>query len=87
MLGRSSRLDRAAIVINITAITITATVATATAVCFSNNGFSVVVVVADVCESAFAPVASWFVVDTVVVDDDIVDDDVVDNVAVSGVDV
>lgn len=92
MLGRSSRLDRAAITINITAITITATVATATAVCFSNNGFPVVVGVAAVCESAFAPEVSWFVVDTVVVDDNIVEDDIVDdefvvNVVVSGVDV
>lgn len=89
MLGRSSRLDRAAITINITAITITATLATATAVCFSNNGFPVVVGVAAVCESGFV---SWFVVDTVVVDDNIVDDDIVDdefvvNVVVSGVDV
>lgn len=97
MLGRSSRLDRAAITINITAITITATLATATAVCFSNNGFPVVVGVAAVCESGFAPDVSWFVVDTVVVDDNIVDDNIVDddivddefvvNVVVSGVDV
>lgn len=92
MLGRSSRLDRAAITINITAITITATVATATAVCFSNNGFPVVVGVVAVCGSAFAPEVSWFVVDTVVVDDNIVEDDIVDdefvvNVVVSGVDV
>lgn len=92
LLGRSSRLDRAAITINITAITITATVATATAVCFSNNGFPVVVGVAAVCESAFAPEVSWFVVDTVVVDDNIVEDVIVDdefvaNVVVSAVDV
>lgn len=87
MLGRSSRLDRAAITINITAITITATVATATAVCFSNNGFGAVVVVAAVCESDFAPIFSWFVVDSVVVDVDVVGDDVVDNVVVSVIDV
>lgn len=48
--------------------------------------------VAAVCESAFAPEVSWFVVDTVVVDDNIVEDDIVDdefvvNVVVSGVDV
>lgn len=76
MLGRSSRLDRAAIAINITAITMTATVATATAVCFSN-------IVFDVEDSCFS--GDLVVVVVRVVDDGVVDDDVVDNVVVSGV--
>lgn len=76
MLGRSSRLDRAAIAINITAITMTATVATITAVSFSNFVFDVEV-------SCFS--GDLMVVVVRVGNDVVVDDDVVDNVVVSGV--